>query len=94
MFFNKNLTWYERQQKRKSSRFFQLFNHSFRFRLIIACFLSLIFISLIDRFDSCRTKNYSEDCLTVDFWDVISTDNVEAFSIVAAALMYILEAGK
>jgi uncharacterized protein YjbI with pentapeptide repeats len=91
---SKQKTWYERQKQRKSLLFFRLIDRSFGFRLAIACIMSLFVLGTINRLEICRSKNYSSNCLLVDSLSIISVSNVEAFSIVTAALIYILEGGK
>lgn len=90
----KRSTWLTRQQLRRESPFFLLLDRSFRFRLLMAATLSFVLLSLVNRFDNCHGAEPSENCLTSNFVDVISIDNVESFSIVTAGLVYILEAGR
>ncbi len=90
----KRLTWYERQKERKSSPFFRLLQYNFRFRLALASIISLMLILAIHRFENCYQNNYSEDCLAADVWSIISVNNIKNFSVVTAAILYILEAGK
>lgn len=90
----KRLTWYERQKKRKSSPFFRLLQRSFRFRLLLAAVISLSMLIAINRFETCHGKKDVYDCIFADFWAIISVGNVESFSIVTAALLYILESGR
>ncbi len=88
------MTWYEQQKRRKSNPFFRLLRRSFPFRLLLASGISLLILGIVQRFETCHSKNYSEDCLSADFASVISVGNVESFSIVTAALLYILEGSK
>ncbi|MEB3311416.1 MAG: pentapeptide repeat-containing protein [Snowella sp.] len=88
------MTWYEQQKRRKSNPFFRLLDRSFRFRLLIAIMSAFILLALVHRFEVCRAKNYSPECQFADFPAVITVGNVEAFSIMAAALLYILERGQ
>ncbi len=90
----KRSTWLSRQQLRRESPFFLLLDRSFRFRLLMAATLSFVLLSVVNRFDNCHGAEPSENCLTSNFLDVISIDNVESFSIVTAGLVYILEAGR
>lgn len=87
-------TWLTRQQLRRTSPFFLLLDRSFGFRLLIAATLSFLLLSLVNRFDNCHGADPSEDCLTSNYLDVISIDNVESFGFVTAGLVYILEAGR
>jgi hypothetical protein len=88
------MTWYERQKARKSNPFFRLLDRSFRFRLLLAALSSLLLLALVHRFEVCRAKNYSPECEFADISSVLSIDNVESFSIVTAALLYIFERGQ
>ena len=90
----KRFTWYSRQQRRRTSPFFVLVDQSFGFRILIAAILSFVLLSAVNRFDNCHGAEAREDCLTSNYLDVISIGNVESFSIVTAALVYILEAGR
>jgi uncharacterized protein YjbI with pentapeptide repeats len=87
-------TWFTRQQRRRASPFFLLLDRSFGFRVLIAAILSFVLLSLVNRFDNCHGAEARENCLTSNYLDVISIGNVESFSIVTAALVYILEAGR
>jgi hypothetical protein len=87
-------TWFEKQKLRKKNPFFRLLNRSFSFRLLIASAISLGILGAVHRFETCHAKKYSSDCLAANFGDIISVSNVESFSIVAAAWLYILEGSK
>ena len=87
-------TWYENQQRRRRSPFFRRLDRSFRFRVLMAAACSFALLSLVNRFENCHSSRLAPDCLTSDYLDIISIGNVESFSIVAAAFVYIFEAGK
>ncbi|WP_259724396.1 pentapeptide repeat-containing protein [Synechococcus sp. CS-1332] len=87
-------TWFSRQQRRRASPFHLLLDRSFGFRVLIAASLSFVLLSLVNRFDNCHGAEARENCLTSNYLDVISIGNVESFSILTAALVYILEAGR
>ncbi len=87
-------TWFSRQQRRRSSPFWLLVDRSFGFRVLIAAGLSFVLLSVVNRFDNCHGSEAVENCLTSNFLDVISVGNVESFSIVTAAITYMLEAGR
>jgi hypothetical protein len=93
-FSHRRSTWFQTQQRRKKNPFFRLLKRSFTFRLLIASLISLAILGLVHRFEICHQSQFGQDCLTVKWGDVISIDNVEAFSIVTAAWMYILESSK
>jgi hypothetical protein len=87
-------TWFEKQKRRKKNPFFRLLRRSFGFRLLIASLISLAILGLVHRFEICHQSRFGQDCLTAKWEDVISIGNVESFSIVTAAWMYILESSK
>jgi len=87
-------TWYENQQRRRRSPFFRRLDRSFRFRVLIAAICSFALLSLVNRFENCHSSRLEPNCLTSDYLDIISIGNVESFSIVAAAFVYLFEAGK
>ncbi len=87
-------TWYERQRQRRASPFFRLLDSSFGFRVLIAALLSFGLLAAVNRFENCHDPSSRPDCLTSDFLDIISIGNVESFSIVTAAIVYLLEAAK
>lgn len=94
MYSAKRITWYERQKRRKSSPFFRLLDRSFGFRMLLASVISFLLLTAVNRFENCHASKYNENCLSTDFWAIISIGNVESFSIVTAGLVYILEAGR
>jgi Pentapeptide repeats (8 copies) len=87
----RRLTWYERQKKRKSSPFFRLLQHSFQFRLLVAAVIALLLLAAVNRFETCQVRGNRPDCISYKPWSIISVSNIESFSIVTAALLYILE---
>jgi uncharacterized protein YjbI with pentapeptide repeats len=87
-------TWFEKQKRRKKNPFFRLLNRSFGFRLLIASGISLAILGLVNRFEVCHSQDFTKNCSSAALLDVISVGNVESFSIVTAALMYILESSK
>ncbi len=87
-------TWYTRQKRRRASPFFRLLDGSFGFRVLIAATLSFGLLAAVNRFENCHDPSSRPDCLTSDFLDIISIGNVESFSIVTAAIVYLLEAAK
>lgn len=87
-------TWYDNQQRRRNSPFFRRLDRSFKFRMLIAAACSFALLSLVNRFENCHASRLDPSCLTSDYLDIISIGNVETFSLVAAAFVYIFEAGK
>ncbi|PZV17489.1 MAG: pentapeptide repeat-containing protein [Pseudanabaena sp.] len=91
---DRRITWYEKQKQRKASPFFRLIDRSFEFRLFVASIIAFLLLNAVHRFEVCGVGDYLTDCHLTDFWSVISVGNVEAFSIVTASLIYILESGR
>ncbi|MEB3175881.1 MAG: pentapeptide repeat-containing protein [Cyanobacteriota bacterium] len=91
---HRKTTWFETQKRRKKNPFFRLLRHSFGFRLLIASLISLGILGLVHRFETCNQAQFSDDCLSAQLGDVITVGNVESFSIITAAWMYILESSK
>ncbi len=87
-------TWYARQKRRRESPFFQLLDRSFGFRVLMAAALSFALLAVVNRFENCHAKAGQADCLTSNFLEIISVGTVESFSIVTAAIFYLLEAGQ
>lgn len=87
-------TWFSRRQRRRRSPFYLLLDRSFGFRVLIAAGLSFVLLSVVNRFDNCHGSEAVEHCLTSNFLDVISISNVESFSIVTAAIVYMREADR
>ncbi|MCT0199645.1 pentapeptide repeat-containing protein [Synechococcus sp. CS-1325] len=87
-------TWYERQLRRRSSPFYRLLDRSFGFRVLVAGLTSFTLLALVNRFENCHGAEADQHCLTSSFAEIVSVGNVESFSIVAAGLVYILEAGR
>lgn len=87
----RRLTWYEQQKKRKSAPFFRLLRRSFALRLCLAAAIAFLLLATVNRFEVCRLRNNQPDCLFYEPWSIISVGNIESFSIVTAAWLYILE---
>ncbi|MFO7630700.1 MAG: pentapeptide repeat-containing protein [Prochlorococcaceae cyanobacterium] len=87
-------TWIERQQRRHDSRFFQLLDNSFLFRLALSAAGALSLLLLVNSYATCRNNQWAEGCLWRDTEALISVGNVESLSIVTAAFLYVLEGQK
>jgi hypothetical protein len=87
-------TWYARQKRRRASPFFRLLDRSFGFRVLVAAVLSFGLLALVNRFENCHAQAGQADCLTSNVLEIISIGTVESFSIVTAAIFYLLEAGQ
>ncbi|MDV3001869.1 MAG: hypothetical protein N5P05_003475 [Chroococcopsis gigantea SAG 12.99] len=57
----------------------------------MAVLIALTVLAVVNRFDVCRALHYKANCLTYDTLSIISVGNIESFSIVTVALLYILE---
>ena len=90
----RSTTWYERQLRRRQSPFYRLLDRSFGFRVLMAALASFCLLALVNRFENCHGAQAKDNCLTSSFYEIVSIGNVESFSIVAAGLVYILEAGR
>jgi hypothetical protein len=87
-------TWYARQKRRRESPFYRLLDRSFGFRVLVAAALSFALLAVVNRFENCHAKAGQIDCLTSNVLEIISIGTVESFSIVTAAIFYLLEAGQ
>jgi uncharacterized protein YjbI with pentapeptide repeats len=87
-------TWVVRQQRRHDSRFFRLLDNSFLFRLVVAASGALALLFVVNSYATCRNNNWADGCLRRDVEALVSVNNVEALSIVTAALLYVLEGDK
>jgi uncharacterized protein YjbI with pentapeptide repeats len=92
--FAQKATWYENQCRRRQSPFFRLLDRSFGFRFLVAAVASFYLLAAVNRFENCQVDHAKDDCLTSSFYEIVSIGNVESFSIVAAGLVYIMEAGR
>lgn len=87
-------TWVERRQRRHDSRFFRLLDNSFLFRLVVAASGALALLFVVNSYATCRNNHWAVGCLRRDMEALVSVNNVEALSIVTAALLYVLEGDK
>ncbi len=60
----------------------------------MAAFASFCLLAMVNRFENCPGVQATENCLTSSFYEIVSIGNVESFSIFAAGLVYIMEAGR
>ena len=60
----------------------------------MAAALSFALLAVVNRFENCHAKAGQADCLTSNVPEIISIGTVESFSIVTAAIVYLLEAGQ
>lgn len=87
----KHRAWYEQQQKRKLSPLWRRVDRSFKFRLCLASGIALLLLGTLDRFETCRVLAHAEGCFFQDPGSLLSIDNLEAYSITTAALLFLLE---
>lgn len=83
--------WVEGQRRRRASPLFRLLDHSFGFRLFVAGVTAVGLLAVVNRFENCHANPSDRNCLSSNVLAVISVSNVEALSIVTAALLFILE---
>lgn len=89
-----NKRWVDRQRERRQSRFFRLLDRSFRFRLFMATLAACSLLVMVNRWENCRHRAFAQGCLLSDQGGIINVGNVEALSIVTAALLFVLEGDK
>ena len=75
-------------------RFHQLLQRSFGFRLLLAAGAAVLLLAVVNRWENCRSNRFAAGCLVADAGGIVSVGNVESLSIVTAAFLFVLEAGK
>jgi hypothetical protein len=86
--------WVDRQRRRRRSPLLRLLDHSFRLRLALAVLTAMVALGAVNRYALCRDHSFAPGCLWRDAGGVVEVANLEAFSIVTAAVLYVLEGGK
>lgn len=81
-------------QARRRSPLLRLINRSAELRLLLSALLAAALLGLVNRYENCHRNHYSSNCLSTNAADVISIGNVESFSIVTAAILYLLDGGR
>ncbi len=71
----------------------RLIDQSFPVRLLLALVAAGALLGAVERWENCRSEAFSRGCLQSNAEAIISVANVEALSIVTAALLYLLEGG-
>jgi hypothetical protein len=84
----------ERQRRRRQSLLQRLVDHVFGIRLLLAATASTAALVAVNRFEPCRDRGFARGCLWQDAGGVVTVCNLEAFIIMTAAFLYILEDGK
>lgn len=87
-------SWQERQHRRRRNPYQRLLDRSFRFRLALALGVAILLLAGVNRWEHCRHEGLRADCLLRDAGGIVTVGNVEALSIVTAALLYVLEGGR
>lgn len=83
----------KRQRRRRRSPIHRLLDHSFGLRLLLACLAALAALGSVNRFEQCRDQGFARGCVWQDAGGVVEIANLEAFSIMTAAFLYVLEGG-
>lgn len=84
-------SWADQQRQRRKQRFQRLLDGSFRFRLLIAIGAAILLLGMVNRWEQCRHDGFATGCFLSDPGGILNVGNVEALSIVSAALLFILE---
>jgi len=91
---NDQVSRVQRKPRRKRSPVQRLLDHSFGVRLLLAILGALAALGTVNRFEQCRDLGFARGCLSRDAGGVVAVGNLEAFSILTAAFLYVLEGGK
>jgi hypothetical protein len=86
--------WLERRERRLRSPLLRRLDRSFPLRLVLALCGALLALGLVNRWEQCRDQRMAPGCLWHDAGGVVSVANLEALSIITAALLFVLEGGK
>ncbi len=86
--------WVEQQHRRQQSPLLRLIDRSFGLRLLLAAAGATLALAVVNRWEQCRDQGFARGCVWHDAGGVVSVDNLEAFSIVTAGFLFILEAGQ
>lgn len=86
--------WVERQRRRQQSPLLRLIDRSFGLRLLLAAGGAIVALAAVNRWEQCRDQAFARGCVWHDAGGVVSVGNLEAFSIVTAGFLFILEGGQ
>jgi hypothetical protein len=86
--------WLEAYRRRRRSPLFRRIDRSFRLRLLLAALVALAALVVVNRWEHCRQAGWGSGCLWRDAGGVVTVANMEAFSIVTAGVLYVLEGGR
>ena len=84
-------SWVERQRRRRRSPLLRLVDQIFGLRLLLAATAAMVALIAVNRFEQCRDRGFPPGCVRQDAGGVVTVGNLEAFSIMTAAFLYILE---
>ena len=87
-------SWVERQRHRRQSALLRLLDHSLGLRLLLAAAAACLALAAVNRWEQCRDQGFARGCVWRDAGGVVTVDNLEAFSILTAGILFILEGGK
>jgi hypothetical protein len=87
-------SWLERQRRRRQSALLRLLDHSLGLRLLVAAAVASLALAAVNRYEQCRDQGFARGCVWRDAGGVVSVGNLEAFSIVTAGILFLLESGK
>ena len=87
-------SWAERQRRNSRNPLRQELQNSFGARLLLAAAAAALLLASVNRWEHCRSQGFATGCVLSDQGGIVSVDNVEAFSIVTAAFLFLLERGK
>lgn len=86
--------WLEVYRRRRRSPLLRRLDQSVRLRLLLAALAALAALMLVNRWQHCRQSGWGSGCLWRDAGGVVTVGNLEAFSIVTAGFLYVLEGGR
>jgi len=86
--------WLEAYRRRRRSPLLRRLDQSFRLRLLLAALVALAALVVVNRWEHCRRDGWGNGCLWRDAGGVVTVANMEAFSIVTAGVLYVLEGGQ
>lgn len=86
--------WVEQQRRRQQSPLLRLIDRSFGLRLLLAASGAIVALAAVNRWEQCRDQAFARGCVWHDAGGVVSVGNLEAFSIVTAGFLFILEGGQ
>lgn len=86
--------WLEAYRRRRRSPWLRRLDQSFRLRLLLAALAALAALVLVNRWEHCRRSGLAGGCVWRDAGGVVTVANLEAFSIVTAGFLFVLEGGR